>query len=63
MPEIKLCAFADESSAIFEEQLAALLRNNIPYMEMRNIDGKNVKKLTIDEAKEYKKRTAKGRYA
>jgi sugar phosphate isomerase/epimerase len=25
-------------------------------MEMRNVDGKNVKKLTIDEAKEYKKR-------
>ena len=56
MPTIKLCAFADESSAVFEEQIVALLRNNIPYMEMRNVDGKNVKKLTVEEAKEYKKR-------
>ena len=56
MPKITLCAFSDESSPVFEEQIAALLRNNIPYMEMRNVDGKNVKKLTLDEAKEYKKR-------
>ena len=56
MPTIKLCAFCDESSPVFEEQIAALLRNNIPFMEMRNVDGKNVKKLTLDEAKEYKKR-------
>ncbi len=56
MPKITLCAFSDESSSVFEEQIAALLRNNVPYMEMRNVDGKNVKKLTLDEAKEYKKR-------
>ena len=56
MPKITLCAFSDESSPVFEEQIAALLRNNVPYMEMRNVDGKNVKKLTLDEAKEYKKR-------
>ena len=54
MPKITLCAFSDESSPVFEEQIAALLRNNVPYMEMRNVDGKNVKKLTLDEAKEYK---------
>jgi len=56
MPKITLCAFSDESSSVFEEQIEALLRNNIPYMEMRNVDGKNVKKLTLDEAKAYKKR-------
>lgn len=56
MPQITLCAFSDESSSIFEEQIAALLRNNIPYMEIRNVDGKNIKNLTIEEAKECKKR-------
>lgn len=56
MPTIKLCAFSDESSPVFEEQIAALLRNDVPFMEMRTVDGKNVKKLTLDEAKEYKKR-------
>lgn len=56
MPKITLCAFSDESSSVFEEQIEALLRHDIPYMEMRNVDGKNVKKLTLDEAKEYKKR-------
>ena len=56
MPKITLCAFSDEASSEFDGQLEALLRNNIPYMEMRSVDGKNVKKLTLDEAKEYKKR-------
>lgn len=56
MPKITLCAFSDEASSEFVGQLEALVRNNIPYMEMRSVDGKNVKKLTLDEAKEYKKR-------
>ena len=55
MPKITLCAFSDESSSVFNEQIDALSRNNIPYMEMRNVDGKSVKKLTLDESKEYKK--------
>lgn len=56
MPKITLCAFADESSSVFDEQIAAMLRNNVALMEIRNVDGRNVKKLTLDEAKEYKKR-------
>ena len=56
MPKITLCAFADESSSVFDEQIAALLRNNVPFMEIRNVDGRNVKKLTVEEAKEYKNR-------
>ncbi len=56
MPKITLCAFADESSSVFDEQIAAMLRNNVSLMEIRNVDGRNVKKLTVEEAKEYKKR-------
>ena len=51
MIKIKLCAFSDEADASLDGQIAALKRNNIPYMEMRNVDGKNVTELTLDEAK------------
>ena len=58
MAKITLCAFSDEASKSFEGQVAALKRNDIPYMEMRKIDGKTVTKLTLDEAAEYQKRLA-----
>jgi sugar phosphate isomerase/epimerase len=56
MPKITLCAFSDEASSGFDGQMSALLRNGIPYMEMRSVDGGNVKDLTVSEASEYKKR-------
>ena len=55
MIKIKLCAFSDEADASLEGQIAALTRNNVPYMEMRNVNGKNVTELTIEEAKEVRK--------
>ena len=42
MIKIKLCAFSDEANNSLDGQIAALKRNNIPYMEMRNVNGKNV---------------------
>lgn len=48
---IKLCAFADESSGKLSGQIDALLRNNIPYLEIRGVDGKNVADLSEEEAK------------
>lgn len=50
---IKLCAFADEAANGLEEQIAALKRNNIPYLELRSIDGKNVKDFSLEEAEKY----------
>ena len=47
---IKLCAFADESSGQIDGQIDALVRNNIPYLEIRGVDGKNVADLTDEEA-------------
>lgn len=47
---IKLCAFADESASSIEGQIEALKRNNIDYLELRSVDGKNVSKLTDEEA-------------
>lgn len=51
MPILKLSAFADEASENLDGQIAALLRNNIYNIEIRGVDGKNVSKLTDDEAK------------
>ena len=51
MITIKLCAFSDEADPSLDGQIAALKRNNVPYMEMRGVDGKNVTQLTLDEAK------------
>ncbi len=56
MIKLQLSAFSDESSKVFDEQIAALKRNGITYMEMRNVDGKNVSALTIPQAKEYANR-------
>lgn len=45
-------AFADESSNSFAGQMDALKRNGISYLEIRNLDGKNVTALTTAEARD-----------
>ena len=47
---IKLCAFADESANTLKGQIDALKRNGISYLEIRNVNGKNVGDLTDEEA-------------
>lgn len=53
--KIRLCAFADEASEKFSEQLEALNRHRIPFIELRGLDGKNVSELGEKEAISYKK--------
>ena len=48
----KLSAFADESSNAFSGQIDALKRNGFGFLEIRNLDGKNVTALTTAEARE-----------
>ena len=55
---IRLSAFADEANAAVEGQIAALKRNNIPYIELRGLDGVNIRNITIDQASAYAKRYA-----
>jgi sugar phosphate isomerase/epimerase len=50
---IKLCAFADEANGSLQGQIEALKRNGIAYLELRNVNGKNVSAITLEEAKEY----------
>ena len=53
---LTLCAFADESSSAFSGQIDALCRNNIPYLEIRGVDGANIKDVTPAQAKELRKK-------
>ena len=55
---IRLSAFADEASPSVEGQIAALHRNNIPYIEIRALDGVNVSKVSEEDAKRYAARFA-----
>ena len=50
---IKLCAFADEADGNLQGQIEALKRNGIEYLELRSVNGKNVKDITEAEAAEY----------
>ena len=49
---MKLCAFADEASPMLLGQIAALKRNGISYLEIRGVNGKNIRELTRAEVKE-----------
>jgi sugar phosphate isomerase/epimerase len=49
--KFRFSAFADESSNSFEEQMDALKRNGFEFLEIRNLDGKNVTELTASEAR------------
>lgn len=51
----QIAAFADESDDRFSGQIDALKRNAMPYLEIRNLNGKNVTELTAAEAAEIKK--------
>ena len=56
MDGIKIYAFADEASPNIDEQIAALKRNGLQGLEMRNVDGVNVSDISIEKAKEVKRK-------
>lgn len=51
-----LSAFADEAGASLDEQIAALQRNGIRYMEIRSVNGLNICKTPLETVVEYKKK-------
>ena len=51
---MRLCAFADEASSALSGQIAALKRNGISHLEIRGVNGKNIKELSRAEVKEVK---------
>lgn len=56
----RLCAFADEASRDLDGQIKALRENGMELLEIRGVDGKNVAKLTREEAKETAARLSDG---
>lgn len=54
--KIELCAFADEADNTLDGQIEALKRNNIKYLEIRAVDGQNIKDVSLDKAREIRKK-------
>ena len=52
MSEFIINAFADESSSELMGQIEALRRNNLQGLEIRNVNGKNIADIPMDEIKE-----------
>ena len=55
MAKYILSAFADEAGRSLSEQIAALQRNNIKYMEIRGVDGVNISDIPLSRVAEIKK--------
>lgn len=53
---LTLAAFADEAAVSLDGQIKALNENDIGYIELRGVDGKNVSQLSRDEIKTVKRR-------
>ena len=49
---MRLSAFADEASVDLLGQIKALKRNNISYLEIRGVDGENIKDISYSKIKE-----------
>ena len=56
MDGIKIYAFADEASPNIDEQIAALKRNGLNGLEIRNVDRVNISDITLEKAKEVKQK-------
>ena len=54
MAKFILSAFADEAGQSLDVQIKALKKAGIRGVELRNVDGKSVRDLTVDEAKKIK---------
>lgn len=56
MQKIKTYAFADEASAQIDLQIAAMRRNRMSGLEIRNVDGENVSDISLEKAREVRKK-------
>ena len=60
MKKFSLCAFADEAGESVNEQIDALNENEIEFLEVRGVDGKNISELTKPEVEDLKIRLDAG---
>ena len=54
MHPFKLAAFADEASPMIDNQIAAMKRNGVLGVELRQVDGENISSITLEKAREVK---------
>lgn len=47
MKPLRIFAFADEASSQIDGQIAALRRNGLQGLEIRNVDGQNVSDISL----------------
>ena len=52
----KLAAFADEADSKLENQISAMVRNGIKYLEIRDIDGESIADISTEKAREIRKK-------
>ena len=53
---VRLCAFADEADNSIDGQIRAMKENGVGLLEIRGVDGANISDISIDKAKEVKKK-------
>lgn len=56
MKQFQLAAFADEAGSLLSEQITAMRRHDIPYLEIRGVDGQSIAALSCDKAREVRKK-------
>ena len=56
MNDLRIFAFADEADPNFDGQIDAMLRNDLAGLEIRNVDGVNIGDLSVDKARELRRR-------
>ena len=56
MKTLRIFAFADEASPQIDGQIAALRRNGLQGLEIRNVDGQNVSDISLEKAREVHKK-------
>ena len=55
---MNIYAFADEASGSIDKQIAAMKRNGLQGLEIRNVDGVNVSDITLEKAQEVHQKLA-----
>ena len=56
MKKWRIFAFADEASSMTDGQIAAMKRNGLDGLEIRNVDEENISRITVEKACEVKKK-------
>lgn len=56
MNTVNIYGFADEASPFIDEQIIAMKRNGLKGLEIRNVDNINVSDISLEKAKEVKKK-------